>query len=58
MRQSQAEFTKAAFTVLRKNYAKTKEGQQAFVGWPRNACLGDPSASLALSLWLPDVLQN
>src|SRR5271165_4066431 len=33
-----AEFPKAAFPVLGKNSAKTKESKQAFVGWPRNVC--------------------
>ena len=30
-----------AFPVLEKNSAKTKESKQAFVGQPRNACLGE-----------------
>jgi hypothetical protein len=34
-----AEFAKVAFPVLRKNSAKTKESEQAFVGQSRNTCL-------------------
>ena len=34
------EFLKAAFPVLEKNAAKTRESKQAFVGQPRSVCLG------------------
>ena len=37
------------FPVLEKNAAKTRESKQAFVGQPRNACLGNASVGSCMA---------